>query len=351
MMANPGLHRSRFFFLLFALLSITLAACRQPGERAAVKEIESTVASDTQLDDLNRKISADSLNPELYYQRSLHYLSLQDINTALSDINRAIQLKDDRADFYVALSDIYLASGRIKNCIEALNRAETLDPRHNDALLKLAEVYLLLQDYQKAFHYTKTALDNDRMNPVAHFIRGYAYLELGDTSLAVKNFQLAADQDQQYYKAYVQLGILYSVLKDPLAVGYLQTATMIEPNRPEAYYLLGMAYQDQENIPKAIETYQKLLTISPGYKEAYYNQGYLQLVYVNDFEAAVELFTRAIELDPNYTDAYFNRGYSYELMGNLDGARHDYLKALEIYPNYEKPVLGLNRLDSILVQN
>jgi tetratricopeptide (TPR) repeat protein len=146
----------------------------------------------------------------------------------------------------------------------------------------------------------------------------------------------------------VQLGILYSTARNPLAIGYFQTATKIAPNRREAYYLLGMAYQEQENIPKALETYGNLLAFAPDYKEALYNIGYIHLVYTADYPAAIDYFSRAIALDPKYTDAYFNRGYSHELSGDYGNARNDYQKALEITPNYERSIEGLNRLDKKL---
>jgi tetratricopeptide (TPR) repeat protein len=297
------------------------------------------------LDSLNRILQQDSLNPALYYQRSVLLMENGETNRALSDINKALQLKDDDADYYVALADIYLAINKVPGCLEALLKALDLDPNNNDALLKLAEVYLVLKDYDNTFKYSGQALDNDRINPVAHFIRGYAYLELGDTALAVKNFQAAADLDQDYYEAFVQLGILYSIVKDPVAVGYLQTATRIDPNRTEGWYLLGMAYQEQENVQKALETYDKLLAIAPQYKEAFYNIGYIHLVYTTDYVSAVDYFTRAIAIDPKYTDAIFNRGYSHELAGDLANARKDYQRALEVTPNYDRAIDGLNRLD------
>ncbi|MFO7613385.1 MAG: tetratricopeptide repeat protein [Bacteroidales bacterium] len=332
--------------LLIVIMTVFLGACQTPVRNNAVLN-EEEQTTEPELETLNDKIRSDSLNPDLYYQRSKYFTRLKDVNRALSDINRAIGLDDRKADYYVALSDIYLAMGRIPGCLEALKRAEELDPVNNEALLKLAEVYLILKEYQHTFEFTKRALDLDRINPVAHFIRGYAYMELGDTALAIRNFQVAADQDQQYYDAYVELGILYMIQKNPLATGYLQTATTIEPNRKDAYYLLGLAYQEQENIPKAIETYEKLLIIAPEFKEAHYNLGYIHLVYINDFEAAIRYFDQAIALDPSYTDAFFNRGYSYELMGDFENARKDYRKALSIQTNYENAIVGLNRIDSL----
>ncbi len=264
----------KVFLLIFLGAGLLLLSCQSStGPKVAPGNVQDTALSS--LEALNLRISGDSLNPGLYHERARLNIKQNDVNAALSDIGRAIQLNERNPDYFVTLADIYLMAGRMPNCLEALQRAEELDPKHNDVLLKLAEAYLILKDYPNTFEYSKRALDLDRINPVAHFIRGYAYMELGDTSLAIKNFQAAADQDQQYYNAFMELGILYTAMKSPLSVSYLQTAVNISPDRPEAYYLLGMAYQEMENIPKALETYDRLLAIAPEYKEAYYNSGYL----------------------------------------------------------------------------
>ena len=339
--------RNYILFILIVLILLFNYSCKQGGEKKTEGSVSENDTVSVKIETLNKLISSDSANPENYYKRSLYYLENKDINKALSDIGRAIELNDREAEYFVTLADLYLALGKIPNCMEALKKAEELDPENKGALLKLAEVYLILRDYQNTFNYTGKALDIDLHNPVAYFIRGYAYMEQGDTTLAIKSFQAAADQDQNYYNAYIELGLLYSSLKNPLATGYFEAAIKIEPNRTEAYYLLGMTYQEMEIIPKAVETYEKLLVLAPDYKEVHYNLGYLNLVYIHDFETAIMYFNKAISLDPKYTDAYFNRGYSYELAGDSENARKDYLKALEITPNYERAVTGLNRLDSL----
>lgn len=339
--------RYPFIFLSFLLIS-TLVSCKHPQKTENHQSPEENLpVVELKLDSLNQAILKDSTDPEGYFLRSKYYLQEGQANNALADINKAIQLNDKKAGYFVVLADIYLAINKVPNCMEALLKALDMDPGNNDALLKLSEVYLILKDYDNCFKYSGMALDKDRINPVAHFIRGYAYMEIGDTSLAIKNFQAAADQDQTYYEAYVQLGILYSIAKNPVATGYLQTATRISPNRTEAYYLLGLAYQEQENFPRAIETYNQLLVLDPGYKEALYNIAYINLVNTGDYKTAAEYFTRAITIDPQYVDAYFNRGYSFELLGDYARARQDYEMSLKIVPNYERSIEGLNRLDKL----
>ena len=46
--------------------------------------------------------------------------------------------------------------------------------------------------------------------------------------------------------------------------------------------------------------------------------------------AAIEAFTRAIAADPLCIEAYASRGISREAMGDVDGARADYAKSIEV---------------------
>lgn len=51
----------------------------------------------------------------------------------------------------------------------------------------------------------------------------------------------------------------------------------------------------------------------------------------SDFPAAIEGYSRALELDPKLCEAYERRGVARERMGDLDGARADYAKSIEIH--------------------
>ena len=297
------------------------------------------------LDSLGSMIVKDSTNASLLHQRASIYLERGMVNDALRDLGAALEYAPNESAIYVTLADAYLMLGKIPSCLEALQKAEGLDPSNNEAMLKMAEVYLILRDYQNTFAYVRKSLDLDTKNPRAYFIRGYALMETGDTAAAIRNMQNALDQDPEYYQAAVQLGMLLETMKDPLAEQYFRTAISIEPNNDAAYYLLGMHYQDSEKMEQAIATYDKLLVIQPDRKEAYYNKGYIYLVYYQDFPQAIENFTLALERDPDYVDAWYNRGYGHELSGNYKAARSDYQRALDLVPNYELAVKGMNRLD------
>ena len=68
----------------------------------------------------------------------------------------------------------------------------------------------------------------------------------------------------------------------------------------------------------------------------------------NKFETAVDYFTKTIEINAEYTEAYYNRGFAYELLKDAPNARKDYQKTLELFPNYELAIDGMNRVEEFL---
>jgi tetratricopeptide (TPR) repeat protein len=146
----------------------------------------------------------------------------------------------------------------------------------------------------------------------------------------------------------VELGELYAMRKDPIAADYLKNAIRLRPDSKEALYMLGMFYQEAGKYEYALETYSKLAKVDSTFKDASYNSGYIYLVYLRDFKKAAGYFTTALQRDPGYTGAMFNRGYAYELSGEYSKANRDYKHVLELKPNYQKAIDGLNRIDKVL---
>jgi len=335
----------RIFFACFCILLFALSGCTGSSD-----EKVSDVTRDTTsraIETLSKQIQDDGSNPELFNKRAKLYLFDQQFDKALKDINSAIALKPNSAASYIILSDIYLLMGQSQNCNDALIRAMSLEPENTDALLKMAKLYLILKNYPKTYEYIRQILLLDKIAPTAHYLRAIALLEQGDTIRAVADLMQAVDQNQEYFEAYVLLGDLYSLRKDPMTESYLKNALNIRPQSKEAMYMLGMFYQETGKYEKAIETYQNLSKIDTSFKEPVYNIGYIYLVYLSNYKQAIAFFTLALKRDPGYKEAYFNRGYAYELSGDYARAEEDYHRALKVEVNYNKAVEGMNRLDKL----
>ena len=94
--------------------------------------------------------------------------------------------------------------------------------------------------------------------------RGKAFLETGDTTSAIQQFQAALKQNPSNAEAYYQLGLVYEGLADaPQAIEAFRSATRLAPKRAEITLALGRVYWHSGNRSLALTEFQNLLNGSP----------------------------------------------------------------------------------------
>jgi len=338
--------RILILYFLPVIFLLFLVSCNEISEgnkkTATDDKIEKTIDP---LSEINAQLSTDKENDKLYIERAKYYLSIGETDSAFRDIFVAIDINKLDPYHYITLSDTYLVLGSPDKCKDALDKALAIDPENKLAYQKLAELFLIVKDYDQTYETINKVLQFDSFNPSAYYIRGLAMLEQADSLAAVEAFKMAVYQDQDFFDAYFQLGLIFMGKKDLLAVEYFNTSINLQPDNVLPYYHLGLYYQENGQTQKALSTYQMILEMQGNHVTTIYNIGYINLVYVQDFKIAVDYFTSAIELAPLYAEAYFNRGYAYEMLGENNMARADYKKTLEIKTNYTRAVNALNRLD------
>jgi len=57
------------------------------------------------------------------------------------------------------------------------------------------------------------------------------------------------------------------------AIARLTSINDLDPNHPEVYYNLGIAYLKKEDFPKAVAALNNAVTLKPDFSEAYYSLG------------------------------------------------------------------------------
>ncbi len=335
-------------FILILFLGI-LVSCQQKGkvsDSAGQTEPADTIS--IRIAELSELLSKNPGNALLLNERSALYSKKENYNEALKDALTAVEIDSTTSDYYITLADAYMGLGKLQPSLQNLFRATELDAGNVKALVKLAEIHIIFRDYKKAVEYIDKVIKLDELEPKAYFLRGVVMLENADTVKAILNFQKAVDVNQEYFEAHLQLGMLYAGKKNKLAVDYFNNALNIQPDNLDVAYYLALFYQETGSYEQAIQMYEGLLVKDPSYYYALYNIGYINLVYLNDYPKAVEYFTKVIELKPEFTDAWYNRGFAWEMQKNVENSRKDYIKALELTPNYEKAVDGMNRIEEYL---
>ena len=129
------------------------------------------------------------------------------------------------------------------------------------------------------------------------------------------------------------------------AIESYQKALDVNPDNAEVYSKMGYALEekynngkvignyDKETYRKAIECYQKAIEINPNYAYVYKKLGNIYIKQFNGYDKALECYQKLLELNPKDAYAYSQMGYIYSSMKYFTKATRYYQKAIEIDPD------------------
>ncbi len=332
-----------FTSIVFGIILAFLSGCGSDQSRE--EDSPELFLGNGELNDLNRDIEKDSLNYELLLKRAKMHLESGQINKAMQDINKSMDINEDNVDVFLILADIYFAMGMPENCNTALLRALEVDKEDTRTHIKMAELNLLLQNHSLAMGYIDQALSLSSYNPEAYYVRAMLYMSRKDTVQAIRNFQLALNQREEFYEPLIQLGTIFTASQNELAEQYLTKAIQLYPQSLQARYQLALYYQENSYLDEAVLHYDTILMRQPGNKHVLFNLGYLNLVYFLKYEKSIEYFDEALLVDPNYVEALYNKGLALEELGRIMAAREVYREVLSKRNNYSLAIQALNRID------
>lgn len=319
------------------------AVDNQENTKQQVEKVDSTRDP---LDLLTDSIIMEGDRADLYLKRAVLYVDRKQIGQAMMDVNRAVQLDPNNVDAFLLLSDIYYLMGDEANITATLNHALEVDPFDARPMVKLAELNLLQQNYNLTFGYIDNALKVNTYNPKAYFVRGMAYMAKQDTTMALKNFMIAREQDANFYDPQREICIIYQAQHHPLTEDFMRSLVAQFPDQLMARYDLALFLQDNGAPEEALLHYDTLLMMQPKNSRLLFNKGYVYFVYLGDNQSALDYFNQSLESDPDYVDALYNKGHVYERMGDYVQAKAIYTHVLGRYPNYRLAIEGMNRVSN-----
>ena len=293
---------------LLAVAMFPIAACRQ-------RHLDYDGMTDKEkLEVLDFKLEHHPKDASLLAERAGVLLNLGRVKEATLDIDKAVSLEPKNVDYKLCQADVWFANGNVENSYKALTEAERLAPESLEVQLKMGEVTFYSRDYDRSLKILSKVTEKDPNNRTALFMKGFIYKEKGDTANAVVLLRRVCDLYPDYAPAFEELGVLYAIHSDPLAVEYLNTASHLDPSNTNTLYALAMYYQERGDMDAAETIYRQMLDINELSADAWHNLGYIELTHYHDYERAIEYFDKALEADPDMEQAQFNRQLALDAM-------------------------------------
>ena len=115
------------------------------------------------------------------------------------------------------------------------------------------------------------------------------------------------------------------------------------PKVAQIHNAIGKIYARKGMYQKALEEFNKALSLRGDLVESYYDAG-LTYFYLNDFENAQELFQKAISLNEKYPWSYYGLGLVYEKRGNKQLSLQMFEKALVLDEKFSPAKEAIERV-------
>ena len=134
------------------------------------------------------------------------------------------------------------------------------------------------------------------------------------------------------------IGIIYLLKFEdyPKAIDFFQKALSVDPDFAEAHNNLGFAYEKSKKFNEAIESYKKALAnlIYRSPEKPYYN---LAKVYyrLGKYDDAINAYKEALKRMTDFYPSYYGLALCYNAKGRYGDASLAITKAIEMDPLYK----------------
>ena len=329
--------------ILMSILMFSSCSENVSKKNDKVNDVVTSVEK-SDIDVISESILSDSLNVDLYVQRARLNLTNENVSQAIRDINSALSIDRKNIDALLVLADVYYALGDENNILLTLNKACEYAPLDTRPIIKLSELSFLQGNFRMAGAYVDKALEMDKYNPKAYYMRGMLAMSSNDTVNALKNFMTSRMQQSDFVDPLIQIAHIYMAKNDTLAKSFFEEAMTVAPDNYYLVYDYAMYLQENGYPEEALSCYDSLLEIMPNNPDFNFNKGYVYLVYLGENELALECFNKVLQIDPTSINALFNKGRTYEQMGDYINAKSIYLQILRNNPDYQLAIDAVNRI-------
>ena len=200
------------------------------------------------------------------------YSKLQQLDLAVKFMGESLDEQPKQPSVHNNIANCFKRQGNKALALEHYRQAISLQPDYVDAYHNLA---LLLQqngEFDQAEEIILHALSLDPDDARLHNLLGHNRQESRDFSGAVESYARALEIRPNHAVTEHNLGVAYRLNNQPhLALKQYQHLVDRKFESYELFQNIGNAHSDMGNLDKAIDCYNKVIELNPGYADAHRN--------------------------------------------------------------------------------
>jgi tetratricopeptide (TPR) repeat protein len=258
------------------------------------------------------------------------YWKAQRVRDAVSEANEVLKRDPNDLPTHRLLGRIYLRSlgdingssvqtEMVSKAIAEYSEVHRLDPSDQEASLWLARLYRLHNEPEKAEQVLQKMLEDDPGNEAAVEQLTQLLLDEGKAEEAIKLLE-AMTAHSFSPTIFDLLGDAYTQTHDyPKAEAAYRKAVELDPSELSHLRGLGQALLSEEKYPEALTVFQKLADLMPDDADNYLRiaQIYREL---HQLDKAEENLLKARQYNPGSLEVLYNEAMIYESQGRFDDA-------------------------------
>ena len=250
------------------------------------------------------------------------FFKLNEHSKAIAHYIKYVKENNGDSNFYNSLATAYFKIKDIDNSIKYYNKALELKP--DDALIhnNIGIVYFHKGDIEKSIMHYKTGLKYAPYNPEIHNNLGSALFQQSNIDDALLHLKTALNLKPDYKEAKENFLTLKKYQKKSIENQIIEIKENIknDPENFQNYNNLGKLYLKNEDINKAVEAFEKCLSLNSDFFDALLNlaKSYTQQ---KDYFKAIEQYNKMLQIKKESAGSiYYNIACLYSLQNDVQNS-------------------------------
>lgn len=238
--------------------------------------------------DLKLAIKLAPTKYEAYKKLAIVYLKSEQPDKAQLLYERLLQQNQNDLELLISTANLYYSQGKFDRAIEILQKVLEIEPGHRDALANLALAYESVGETQKAENAFNRAIEANPRDKDLIFLFGVHHYRRENYERAIQLFQRVLELKPDDFEALANIGNAYLSIAEGLrkqlkstngglaedsekvlklkneiiaqykkAIPLMEKALALEPNKPNLWQNLGIAYVNTGAIKKGEDAFIK----------------------------------------------------------------------------------------------